>query len=223
MPALPSVPNYIKSVVDWTIEGDPMGQTINYWQKSGGGGSIADMNSIAAAIATSFGNRLKALYLASTSVTGCSAIDLSSPTANSGLDNTTTAGTRAGSRLSPGTAVVNVHHIARRYRGGHPRNYLPLGASADVVSAGTWDPTFITAVNTAWANIVTDVLGSHGSTTLISLSNVSYYGPPNRTITGSTGRVKTVSTVRTVPLTDVITASAASAKIGSQRRRNRNA
>lgn len=48
---------------------------------------------------------------------------------------------------------------------------------------------------------------------------VQYYGPPNRTITGSTGRVRTVSTLLATPVVWPVTGLNANARLGSMRRR----
>jgi hypothetical protein len=135
-------------------------------------------------------------------------------------------GTRAGSRLSPGTAVVVSHSISRHYRGGHPRTYLPLGCGPDVVAAGTWESTFVTAVDNAWGAFVAALIAGspYGALTITELVNVSFYGPPNVIITNPvTGRARTVSTVRHPPIVDPITGHVTRALIGSQRRRNRDA
>jgi hypothetical protein len=59
-----------------------------------------------------------------------------------------------------------------------------------------------------------------GPATITDQVNVSYYGPPNRLITGSTGRVKTISTMRADPIVDTITGISCSSIPANQRRRS---
>jgi hypothetical protein len=112
--------------------------------------------------------------------------------------------------------------VARRYRGGKPRSYVPWGTADDLGDRQDWDSGVLTAFHTGWSAIISALEAAYpiGAATFVSMCAVSYYGPPNRTITGSTGRVRTISTVRAVPLVDDWSTFSVVQKIGSQRRRN---
>jgi hypothetical protein len=118
--------------------------------------------------------------------------------------------------------VLINYPIGRRYRGGKPRSYLPWGTSADLNDAQTWDTTPLADFHTGWTAILAAVVaaGPVGSAVIGSQCNVSYYGPPNRIITGSTGRVRTISTTRSTPIIDDLPSFSVNRKLASQRRRN---
>jgi hypothetical protein len=224
MPALPNVPNVLKATVDWHVEADALAQTIHYFRWSGSA-SAADLSSFANAMVADGLTQFQGLCSDQVGMTSATCRDLTSAMGNEATAGTPWNGTRGAVILPPAAAVVISHSIARHYRGGHPRTYLPLGEGGDVTNGGLWTTGLTTAAQTAWGAWVAGLIGGspYGSLTIQNIVNVSYFGPPNRTITGSTGRVRTVSTVRAVPIVDTITGHVTRSNIGSQRRRNRDA
>lgn len=223
MPALPNVPNVIKAVMNWGVEGDDAAQTVHYLSYSGGAPSAADLSTFATDAVSAGASHFEAVCSDSVGMNSCTARDLSSDMGNEATAGTPWVGTRGTALTAPGAAVVVAHSISRHYRGGHPRTYLPAGVAGDIQTTGLWSTGLVSAVDSAWGAWVAALTGTYGSLVVTNLVNVSYYGPPNRTITGSTGRVRTVSTVRATPKVDQITGHVTRAKIGSQRRRNRDA
>lgn len=222
MPPLPSVSDVIKSTIDWAVDGDTMGQTVHYWRYSGGAPSAGDLSSFAAALVSNGETEFQALANDHVGMSFATARDLSSDMGNEATAGTPWLGTRGSALTAPGAAVVVSHSIARHYRGGHPRTYLPLGVSGDIQTTGLWGTAFTGDVDTAWGAWVADMTTTFGALTIVALVNVSFYGPPNRMITGSTGRVRTVSTARSAAIVDTITGHVTRTPIGSQRRRNRD-
>lgn len=222
MPALPVV-NAIKLNVSWGVEADVLAQTIHFFTFSGGA-STADLSSFAAAAVSHGDTRFAALCSDQVGMLSATARDLSSAMGNEATAGAPWVGTRGTALVPPAAAAVVSHSIARHYRGGHPRTYLPVGVSADITNSGIWSTGFVAAVEAGWGGWTSDLLGSSfGGLTINQIVNVSYFGPPNRVITGSGGRVRTVSTVRAVPIVDTITGHTVRGNIGSQRRRNRDA
>lgn len=222
MPPLPSPGRVIKLNLNWGVDGDTLAETIHFFAYTGTV-DAGDLDTFTSNAVSSAEAEFQALATSFTGVLQATARDLSSDMGLEATGGTPWTGTRTGDRLSPGTAAVVSHSISRHYRGGHPRSYLPLGSGTDVASTGLWADAFVTAVDTAWGAFVADIKGAWGAFSVTDIVNVSYYGPPNRTITGSTGRVRTVSTVRAVPIVDTITGHTVNKRIGSQRRRNRDA
>ncbi len=223
MPALPSPGSVVKCILDWGVEGDTLAQTVHYFEYSGGPPLASTCSAIATAAVSNGLTEYQALANDSTGILSATVRDLSSAMGAEATAGTPWVGTRGTALTPPSAAAVVSHSISRHYRGGHPRTYLPLGVAGDIATTGLWASAFTAAVDSAWGSWVAAMLGAYSGTTLSQLVNVSYYGPPNRIITGSTGRVRTVSTVRTVPLVDVITGHVTRKNIGSQRRRNRDA
>jgi hypothetical protein len=97
--------------------------------------------------------------------------------------------------------------INRRYRGGHPRKYLPFGTAGTYASASSkfWDSGFIDDVQTKMAAFLSAVGGrTEGSTNFNDVVNVSYY---------------TGGALRVTPVVDAVTSLAVRTRICSQRRR----
>jgi len=224
MPALPDVPNVLKVTINWHVEADALAQTIHYFRWSGAA-SAADLSTFANDVVSQGSTAFQALCSDQVGMTAATARDLTSSMGNEATAGTPWNGTRGAVILPPAAAVVVSHSIARHYRGGHPRTYLPLGEGGDVTNGGLWTSALTAAADAAWGSYVAALISGspYGSLTISQLVNVSFFGPPNRIITGSTGRVRTVSTVRAVPLIDTITGHVTRSNIGSQRRRNRDA
>ncbi len=118
-------------------------------------------------------------------------------------------GTNTGAAIAAQNAVVVQHTIQRRYRGGHPRTYMMVGASGDLATSSIkdWQPSFLTNIQSGWTAF--DALFPFSTAGGIwSRCSVSYY----ETVGG-------VRTLRTTPLVDQILASVAKSRVCSQRRR----
>jgi hypothetical protein len=220
MPALPSPGSVVKITLDWGVEADTLAQTVHYFSYSGGPPSAATCSAIASDAVAGAATHFQSLCSNFVGMISATVRDLSSSMGNEATAGTAWSGTRGTDLTPPSAAMVVSHSISRHYRGGHPRTYLPLGVAADIATTGLWSTGLTAAADTAWGDWVAGLIGTHGLTQLV---NVSYYGPPNRIITSSTGRVRTVSTVRATPLVDNVTGHVARRQIGSQRRRNRDA
>jgi hypothetical protein len=160
---------------------------------------------MAAAIAADAATRFAALLSDQDAVAQVTVLDLSSDMGGEGTGGPATNGTRTGAHLSPATSVVISKHVARHYRGGHPRSYLPLGVSADL-NFGRWDSTFVNTCKTAWSDFISDCTSDGTGCAITGEISVSYVhaGAP-----------------RVTPQKDPILSYTASTLIGSQRRRNR--
>jgi hypothetical protein len=220
MPALPSPGAVIKLNINWGVEGDALAQTVHYFSYGGGAPSAGALSTFASDAVSGGETEFQSLCSDSVGMLSATARDLSSSVGNEATAGTPWVGTRGTALCPPSAAMVIAHSISRHYRGGHPRSYLPLGVAGDITVAGRWSTALTAAADTAWGAWVAALIGISGVTNLV---NVGYYGPPNRTITSSTGRVRTVSTVLASPHVDAITGHIARSQIGSQRRRNRDA
>jgi hypothetical protein len=112
-------------------------------------------------------------------------------------------------------------NIARRYRGGKPKIFLPAGVAADISNTNTWGSTFLATANTDWAAFAAAVLaaGWTGAGTLTHV-NVSYYTGFTVVTNPVTHRARNVPTLRGAPVVDTVISYAAEVDIASQRRRN---
>jgi hypothetical protein len=215
------VPDVIRFEVDFTVGTDAAALVRLFWAYSGGIPTPGDMLTFAGQLSSALAGPGVALFHTDTQVTEIRTVDLSTATGNTGTDSSVLVGTRAGEALGADVCALMNFTLGRRYRGGKPRMYLPYGVAGDLQTRQTWTSGALGE----WTAGYLDTFGTlggfaSGAVTLGGQVNVSYYGPPNRIITGSTGRVRTVSTVRAAPLVDPIVTYAANTHLGSQRRRN---
>lgn len=222
MPALPPAPAVLQLTTEWDVGSDLSAITRTHYLYTGAAPSSTD-------IVTFLGT-----YVAATSVfaalaldtessyLGSALIDLTSPMSGGGEVATSTPGTRTGDVLGAGVAVLVNETITRRYRGGKPKSFVPWGTSTDLLTRQTWQAASLTDFGNYYAEIFrAPFIGQFIGPALITEQvSVSYYGPPNRTVTGSTGRVRTLSTTRATPIIDPVSSVAVSPRVSSQRRRN---
>jgi hypothetical protein len=205
----------------WSDSADNDVRTTLYFRYSGGPPDPTDANALAADI-YSLAAAMDGQWSSTTQLTGVEVTDLSSSSGAQGLHAQSQAGTRAGTDLAGGTAVVVGYVITRRYRGGKPRSYLPFFTSSDLTTRQQWAAGDLTALDSALATFFSGVIGlSSGTTTITNHVNVSYYDGFTVVTNPVTGRARNVPKLRTVPVVDVITSFGARAQPGSQRRRNR--
>lgn len=148
-------------------------------------------------------------------------LDLGSASGASGQDTTSHAGTGGVSAL-PANVAINVEfNIARRYRGGKPRMYLPGGLSGELQDDAHWTSVFVGQVNTAvaafFAALNALTIGSMGT---LQHSNISYFHGHNTSQPPWRGPgYKYPPLYRTTPVVDPVEGYACKALVGSQRRR----
>lgn len=147
--------------------------------------------------------------------------DLTSTSSPQVQNSTGGSGTGVGTALPQGTALVIKHRIARRYRGGHPRTYLPGLQSSYLTNPGTWAAG---SIGTIVGDYLAYIAAATANTNPVAIGvithvNVSYFqGFTNHTY--PSGRVHAIPTPRVTPLVDAIITSIGNSKVASQRRRN---
>lgn len=207
--------------LQWNVGTDLSVSTRFFWMFSSGSPSASDAVTFASqgfnAAAT-----MHSLWGPSTILVGAKWTDLSSSTGNVGEHAGSQAGTTTSTGVLPGSTCLLVNYLTnRRYRGGHPRAYLPFGMSSDLLSRQQWGSTFLSTATSQFGAF----LGTLGTTTSSGItwtqhSNVSYYQGFTVVTNPSTGRAHNKPTLRPTPHVDPITSWALSVVPGSQRRRN---
>lgn len=159
---------------------------------------------------------------ADNSITGVSVQDLTTSSSGFGEYIHQTTGTEAGTPLAAGTAVLLNIRIARRYRGGKPRTYWPLGTSSDLTNPNEWANASINAFKAAIGQVIDDTIAlSVAGTTMGTMVNLSYYEGFTAVLNPITGRTRDVPKVRSVAIApDVFIGIAINPRPASQRRRN---
>jgi hypothetical protein len=181
----------------------------------------ANLTTMATAVRAAWNTNVKALCSTAGGLTQVAIVDLTNTSAGSGMDATTVVGTRTGGALPGGVATLVNFSIARRYRGGKPRIYMPYGTQTDIQGSQTFTTTYQSAMQSALNAFVTAIIAAAPSgTTITSVVNVSYYEGFTVVTNPITGRSRNVSTARTTPLIDAVLSTAVNVKFASQRRRN---
>jgi hypothetical protein len=219
MPALPDVPENVRVDLYYTIGEDLAAKNRFFLFYVGSAPTVAQLNTYAADISATWGADIAPSCTGDRKLTKVVVTDLTSSTAAVGEWVGSIAGTDLGQELPASMCVLSSLVIARRYRGGHPRIYWPMGAQPDMQDSQTWKSssvtTFTTAINNFMMNVKAFVWPGGVS---LDLNNVSYY--EGFTVhTGTTGRARNVSTVRLAPVTDVVLSLDVRLGIASQRKR----
>lgn len=221
MPALPAVPNVIRADLYWTIGADASALNRLFIAYTGASPSNADAASLASALFTSWAAEWHPYTHTTTVATGCRVVDLSSSSGGEGLHTGSSAGADASDPLAASTCGLLSMGISRRYRGGKPRTYLPIGGADLLQTAQTWKSTTISncqASADAFRAAVATMTA--GTTDLTHLVNVSYYHGFTVVTSPTTGRARNVPTLRSTPVVDNLVTWSFEPKVASQRRRD---
>lgn len=191
---------------------------------SGGTPSTGDMTTLCEGVGTAWGAHLKAYQTDAGALATVTCEDLSDAEGAVATTSPAIVGTRSGSPLPAQCAATVGFFIRRKYRGGKPKIFLPIGATADQADGATWGDTFITDLTAAFGAFIVAVLATSGlGVTLQNHVSISYYDGYNTTTPPWRGPgYKYPPKLRASPVQDIVTGYLVADKIGSQRRR-RNA
>lgn len=180
---------------------------IYYVNYSGSAPSAANitgyLNTIDTYISAAYGNEMSV----DNEVTEYEGTDLASSTGATAAKVVSHFGVRTGDFQPANVAMVCSFEINRRYRGGHPRKYLPWGTSGTMATGSTidWDSGFVFDCEAKMTAMIAGITGiTEGSTTWNQVVNVSY---------------RNAGAVRVTPVVDVVTSTVIRTRICSQRRR----
>jgi len=203
MPPLPSSPQTIKVRFIGTNQ-TTLWNNIVFLQYTGNAPIAGDLNSISVQAGNAWNSSFASLVNTSAALTEVVSQDLASDIGQQGGAVVNHVGTRTGGLMPVNTACVLSWHIARRYRGGHPRIYAPFGVTTDISAGHLWatasQQAFQTGANTFLTQMNAIAIG--GSTYF--MINVSYH---------------TAHALRPVPARDPILSVSVDDRIDTQRRR----
>jgi len=202
-----------------TSSGTDMGSRF-YIGYAGSAPTAANCVTIANDIASAWNTRLPGLIYSNISLVEVDVLDIAT---NSGAFGTVTVshpGTLAGGTLTANAATNIEFDIARRYRGGKPRMFLPPPDDSALASLDKFTTGFVAGANTAIGEFFSDIEAlSVGAVGALTHVNVSYYSGFTN-VTNSSGRTRAAPKYRTpTALVENVTGYACKAVIGSQRRR----
>ena len=207
MPPLPNVSNVLK----FRIIGNDGGAVwnVNHFVSytTGTAPSNTQMDSLCASVLTNYATFINtAKYSTATDVNAVQGIDLSTTTGSVGSAATVTHGTNPSVPTAAQVCVLVSHRIARHYRGGHPRTYMPGFSTASLVDSTHWGTTDVAAQQTLYTALVNSINTAVGLVTssVCAHVNVSYHSG---------------HALRPVPVVDGISGSTVQTLVATQRRR----
>lgn len=173
MPALPDAPSCIRLRVVGADNGAPW-NNIFHLQYSGGSPTVANLNTLCGSFLSAYNAQFAALLNPVVTITSADAADLTNAGAASGSATSAGVGTRTGTPLPTSACAVISWKINNRYRGGHPRTYVPAGNVADVLVGRTFTDAFITAFDAAITAFLSAVNALTTGTVTYKLICLSY-------------------------------------------------
>lgn len=217
----PFHPGVVRVTTRFQVGANPFIGTAVHFTYTGGPPTIADLNAMATTAYASAVSDLVPYLAAVNNLVGVEMQDLSSALGAFGSHLAVTAGTLGGAALPAGTCVLLNEVIARRYRGGKPRTYWPLGSTSELAGPASWTSGAVTGFETGIGNYLTAVAGlTHGTTALVAACSVSNYSSFHTVQSPITGRWRNIPTARPVAIPpDVLTTFTVNPIPGSQRRR----
>lgn len=143
------VPGVVVVVLKGTVGTQPWANVLHL-QYTGAAPTVADLQSVGAAVSTAWQTNFTPLQHTSTGLSSIDLADLTNPAAAAATVTASIPGTRTGAANANSVTCVVSWKINIRYRGGHPRTYLAIGANADIQAGGRlWATAFVTSVNNA--------------------------------------------------------------------------
>jgi hypothetical protein len=186
---------------------------------SGNSPDNAACSSLATTIFTAMAGHNQ-LWTADVSLSEVVVLDLASKTGGVGTHSGTAAGGTTPGGTDNSMAVLVNYKIARRYRGGKPRTYLPWGSGADLANRTTFLSSSVTAWTNAMVSFFSSIIGqTAGGCTISAHNSISYYEGFDVHTDPGTGRATNVPRKRPTPLVDSIVGLTVSNRPGNQRRR----
>jgi hypothetical protein len=221
MPALPSFTGGMRVAFKWIVGSDPVALSRIFLTYSGIAPTPADLITLADVFVTSFTTNLQDKFATTNGLEQVEITDLSSPT-GAVCESTTgpVMGTEAGETLPGATCLLILYGLDRRYRGGHPRSYVPAFTHEDLDTEQSWEPGSLTAFIPAWTDFIESAVGSMwaggGVPTNVNVSYFEGFTPVQNPITL---RWRNVPKVRTTPVVDTIASISANTAPCFQTRR----
>lgn len=205
MAPLPPVADVIKADLDWTFGSDQNVHSHLYFHYTSAPPNASLLQTFSNAVGTSWDTDMKAYQATTCILETVTCTDLGNPSTQSGQTTFGVAGTKPSADLPADVCVLVNLHIGRRYRGGHPRLYLPIGGAADIATPQSWTSSQLGAWLTSFSAFVNSLLNiASPGPTCDSLANVSY---------------RSGGAARPVPVTDPVLNWTINPIPGSQRRR----
>jgi hypothetical protein len=224
MPPLPDIPNVLVVQLKFMV-GNANVLSRVHLRYASDAPSRNDLSVYAADIDAEIGTHLLSLCSAQVRTVEVMVTDVTHRSAARGIATSHQVGTRPGLPNGAAVAALINFRVARRYRGGKPRVYVPFFVASDLTTSLTWSEEALAEASAGWAAFMSGmVTTAPPALKVVEQVNVSYYEGFEVVTDLRTGRSRNVSQLRSDgPAIDKITGFSINPKPGSQRRRNLHA
>lgn len=220
MASLPPVPNVVRLEFKYSVGLDVTSGSRIYFLYSGSVPTDPQFGSWGSAIAQALNDHIVPVMSTSIQVTEIRMTDLGSNTGADLTVNTANAGQRVGVLLPASACALINYSIKRRYRGGKPRTYWPMGVDTDLANPQEWSSVARTTFTSTWSAFLGAVIaGAAGAPNITTLCNVSYYESVPTGSFDPSGKPIMRQELRPNPVVDPILGTSVNPILGSQRRR----
>jgi hypothetical protein len=164
---LPAVANVVRTVINGTNSINNWANVL-HWIYTGGPLTIGAVTNIANALLNVAQTNLLPIMPTETMIVDVTATDLSSDTGAGYEALNPQPGSSTADKLPGGTCVLVDYPSSFRYRGGHPRTYLYVGADENMLNECTWNDAFVATVGDLWLGIQSTMTGIGGDGSAIT-------------------------------------------------------
>jgi hypothetical protein len=219
VPPLPSVPSTARFTLRYTW-GSNTNVLNRFFMKYTGAIASSDAATLCTTLANSWNTRLAPQYPPSLVLEDVGCLDLGTRTGVNFVLPVTHPGTNAGTGVTAGACFIMSAKVSLRYRGGHPRVYLPAFVTSDLTDSNTWSTAAQGVVFTAFTGMLSDLAASP-PVGVGALSQVAVHAYSSNPADFPSGHPTTPPPwPLATPLTLPISSWATNPQVGSQRRRN---
>lgn len=212
MPAQKPVVGVARIAIGGAISGVPWVNIFHVRHEPLSAWSTATLQDLVDTVRASYVTRFAPVINSQASIGDAEVVDLSSELGAAAVGVGSHVGTMSGTGFTSQVAQCVTWAISRRYRGGHPRTYLPPPSTSATTggTANTWSPTHVTNVNAAVTGFRNDVntadyAGVGGTLVCVHRFRTEVTGEP--------------PVILDPPIVDVITSGSVDTRVDSQRRR----
>lgn len=191
-----------------------------YLSYTGSAPTGANCTTLATDVGAAWTSHLASLVATAYELTEVDVLDIATDSGLSGQANPASGGTISAPEL-PGSCATNIEfNIARRYRGGKPRMYLPPPAQEQLQNQASYTATHVANSSAGAAAFFAELEGlSIGAMGTLQHVNLSYYSGFTNVPPVPGRRAKVIPNYRATALHDNVVGYSAKTIVGSQRRR----
>jgi hypothetical protein len=137
--------------VTGTIGPNPFAVVLHWFQGAPSAWSQSQIQALATSVRSHWDTNLIPHFATNVHTLQADSVDLTDTTERAGITPpTSVAGGQAGNAPTLAACFLVSHKIGARFRGGHPRTYLPPGSSTNTTDGDTWQTSVVAVVQTAW-------------------------------------------------------------------------